>query len=723
MKSSLQKIAIIFSSILLIVSCTDSGSSNPGGVIVVPPPNNGVIGQAVKGIIAGATITVQDATGANMALTGTVTTNSDGSYAVTFSTAQVTAGIVGPLIVTVDGTGATTVCDFDNPDSETDDCPVGDGTFATFGASYALPDGFTLHGVIADIPADTSTSDPIVTVNVSPASQVAYGLSSAATGTLTSAAANSANAQVMGLLSAITGINFTGLKLNEIPLTDASAPAAGASAQTLALSAFAAAIIGSQDTTNTTIEAVLASIVAAISTDANGNVIISGNNLANIADQMAIVLASPAFANLPAAQQALQTANQNAAFFRSAGDGDITVSAAEEETDTTSGLSNTKAFIAKLINVINGISATTGAGGIGVTGAGATEAFADALLAVDNLSSTEATQAFNVLEETLISAEASLEPGQSIELGASAQPTALTSNSLTGTVTKSADGLTLTITNVTITVTNAGTGVDVTMTIASGERTTLGDTSAEGASAVFAADDVTVITRTTTTPSDGQASTPVVTVVQTFTGSINAIFQEEGTGSDLGLKTLDFSGAITTAAAGTFVVDLSLSDINGTAEVPDNADGTANDPDVTGNYSATFSFDGLTVNFSGAISANPLNYALTYTDGTASGTDTIMGSVTRVVTAATATSPIFVTDTNIMTDGSSSLTLVFKFVDGSAGQLVGPTVAEEGGDAPAGELTSGTAIEAGDNVYGTVDADGIVRYSDGSIQSLPASIN
>ncbi len=604
--------------------------------------------------------------------------------------------------------------------------------------------------MIADIPLDGNVADPIVTVNLSPASSVAFELAIAdsvapsarassfptITTPVTPAAASTANAQVMGIIASITGISFTGQKLNELVLVDLTDPAsvAAASPQSIAISSFGAAVIGGIDGTNDSIAAVIASIVASITVNGDGNVLISGNDIADIADQVAIVLGSPALAGVTAAQQALQTAKQNSAFFRVAGIEKVTISQAEESTDTSSGLSLTKTFIAKLVNIINGITATTGSGGIGITGGGATEVFADALFAVDNLSSVEATRAFNLLEDALIAAEADLAPGETFSFTTPEPAAAHLTDALTGSVTKSADGLSLTLDTVAITVTNIQTGVAVEIAIPTGERTTLGEVSTTEATAVFAADGVTVTTTTTVTPEPAQGedtATPVTTTIQTFTGSVNATFLDEGVGLDLGLKTLDFDGSITTAEApGTFTVALGLTDIEGTSvQVPDNDDGTSNNPDVTGKYSASFGFGGLTANFAGDIRSNFQTYAVTFSDGTAAGTDTVMGSVSRVI--ATVDGVEVVTDTNIMTDGAATLTLEFTFVDGQAGQLTGPTVTEAGSEAPAGELTSGSSTGVdGDgneisinNIFGTVDELGVVRYSDGSVQSLPAAIN
>jgi len=423
---------------------------------------------------------------------------------------------------------------------------------------------------------------------------------------------------------------------------------------------------------------------------------------------MAVVLASPALAANITAQQALQTANQNSALFRVAGTSTVTISQAEEVIDATSGLSLTKGFIAKVINIVNGVSATTGAGGIGVTGASTTEVFADALLSVDNLSAREVTNAFGNLENALVTAESTLEAGASADIANQA-------GTLSGTIIKSADGTSVTLADVSSTVSNAATGVTVVVAFPTGERT---DTNATG---IFSADSLTITTSQSVTTQSTDGTDPVVTttVLETFTGSVAATFTDEGVDLDLGLTTLDLSGSVTTAAApGTFTLDLGFSELAGTAvQVADDFGGTSNEPDVTGRYIATFGFGGLTTSFSGVIGSSPLDYALTFTDGTPAGTDTVMGSLARVITAATASSAKKITDTNVLTDGAASLTLVFKSVGGAAFQLTGPTVAETGGQAPAGQLT------AGGTVFGTVDADGIVRYSDGSVQSLPAAIN
>ncbi|MDZ7685121.1 MAG: hypothetical protein U5O39_09075 [Gammaproteobacteria bacterium] len=49
------------------------------------------------------------------------------------------------------------------------DCAIDDDVFVAFGESFALPEDFTLQATIDSVP-DSPTSDPVFTVNVSPAS-------------------------------------------------------------------------------------------------------------------------------------------------------------------------------------------------------------------------------------------------------------------------------------------------------------------------------------------------------------------------------------------------------------------------------------------------------------------------------------------------------------------------------------------------------------------------
>jgi hypothetical protein len=100
----------------------------------------------------------------------------------------------------------------------------------------------------------------------------------------------------------------------------------------------------------------------------------------------------------------------------------------------------------------------------------------------------------------------------------------------------------------------------------------------------------------------------------------------------------------------------------------------------------TLSFDDLAVSLNGVLRG--LNQAFSIT----SGGSTIWGTVTRDGD----------TDTDTLTDTTTTLTLVLD-LSGS------------------GELISGT-FTAGGEETATMDGDGVVYYSDGSVQALPAAI-
>ena len=222
MKSILQSIALV-SAILFIVSCDSGGTSGVTNVPITPPqppvppadPEFGLDGRAVKGVVGGATITVTDSAGADVAIASGGTTGADGSYTIIFDQAEVSA----PIVVTVaGGDGATMVCDIDLAGTD-DDCAVGDGTSVAFGESYPLPATFALRGLVAEVPTEDGAS---ATVNITPASDLAtnLALASADTSALTAADVEAASSQVLGLIQTITGTDLSGQDLNDIAIPD-----------------------------------------------------------------------------------------------------------------------------------------------------------------------------------------------------------------------------------------------------------------------------------------------------------------------------------------------------------------------------------------------------------------------------------------------------------------------------------------------------------------------
>jgi hypothetical protein len=644
MKSFLQNIALL-TVVLLIASC---GGGNDPTVDIVPvlpdpPAPSGVNGQVIKGPVVGATISVSDVSGASVGLTETVTTGEDGSYSASFTVPAIEAGITTPITITA--TGGNITCDW-NVDGD-DDCGVG----ISFGSTYPAPAGFALSGFSTITAGD---DEETVVVNINVATDLAVQLAGAGADNDAVAAAE---AQVLGLIQVATGANLSGVNLRTLVLPNLTAAASAAlSEQDFAIALFGAAIIGQVGSNGLAdIPAVIASIYQGI-TIVDGNISISGTLLARMATQVSVGAAAIQ-AQFDAAGVAAPTfianieANSagNAALFLLTGDQQVTISAPPVP-GSDDQLDQTKTFVTSLSAVINSLLTTTGAQGFGGTQQGATEMFADELHAVAVLGSGASTSAFSQLLNAVMDSETALTAGGSAML---------TGDNVSGTLTLSDDEATTTLTDASSSWTDGD--IAVILTIPSGSH--MNDGVAGSLSG-------TGITLTTT---QGE------TLLQTFTGGLSMTFSPEK--DDLGLSAMTFNGSITTTgAAGTFSLDVDLSDLTGST-APDS--GTN---DIAGNYTVTFSFDDLAVSLNGVLRG--LNQAFSIT----SGGNTIWGTVTRDGDI----------DTDTLTDTTTTLTLVLD-LSGS------------------GELVSGTFTVGGEQTA-TLDSDGVVYYSDGSVQALPAAI-
>ncbi len=234
---------------------------------------------------------------------------------------------------------------------------------------------------------------------------------------------------------------------------------------------------------------------------------------------------------------------------------------------------------------------------------------------------------------------------------------------VSGSATLSADSNTLTVTGASSTATD---GTDsVTITVDSGSRVE------DGTSGSLSMTGVTM----ETSQSDS--------VVQTFTGDITLTFSAEG--DDLGLSAVTFNGSVSVAAdaGSSFAINATLSNITGT---PTAEDTTA----INGDYTASFTFmssgtDDLNIALEGAL------HGLNQSYSASTGTTTIWGTASRDGS----------TDTDTLTDMTATLTLVLDLANG--------------------QLVSGT-FTVGSEETGTLDDTGLVVYSDGSAQYLPAAI-
>jgi hypothetical protein len=418
MKSILQPI-VLASAVLLIASCDSGGAGGISNIGVTPPaPQNIVSGSAVKGVISGGTVTVVDFEGNDIPLSPAVTTEEDGSYELTFA-----AGRTAPLVVTIDGTGATMVCDIDLAGTD-NDCGIGDGTFAAFGTSYPLPAGFTMQGMVAEIPPANSVGNITATVNLSPASDLAtkLALTAAAGSALTKDRVDAAGAQVLGLIQTITGIDLTGQTLNEITIPNVadSAATAGASDASQAIAAFSAAIIANQGAEET-VAAVIARINASLQASAvTGNLTATGTVLAGLTASVETALITVAAqitaggGNSGKTLAAVNNAKLIEAVYLAMGEAEVEVSTLPPA-GSSEPVDATKAFVNKFNTVISAALATTGGGGVGVDDLGATEVFATELDAVTKLNSGAASKAAQALQTAVNAQVAAMTDNGTVE--------------------------------------------------------------------------------------------------------------------------------------------------------------------------------------------------------------------------------------------------------------------------------------------------------------------
>lgn len=671
MKSILQPIALACA-VFLISSCDSGGASGITNIGVTPAvPQNGITGSAVKGIISGGVVTVADASGADVPLASGGTTGADGTYNLVFTEAAIDAGITAPLVVTV--TGGTMTCDIDLPNTA-NDCAVGDGTSVAFGATYDLPATFTMRGLVSVIPVGGTNNEDTVTVNLSPASDLAadLALASANGSMLTVAEVDAAGAQVLGLIQTITGTDLAGLTLNEIgvPNIADSASAAAASNASRAIAAFGAAVIANQGAGESVAD-VIARINASLLANADGNLQATGTVLAGLTASVITALETVAAQVAEGAgdnAQVIAAANNAetiAAIYMAMGAAAVEVSPIP--TIPTEGpvdaLVQTKAFINKFSATIGTALATTGGGGVGADDQGATELFAAELDVITRLNEGPASNAAQALETAVL-----------------AQVAAITADTTEPVAFSNADGAEANANPVSFSISKAG-GVysltDISSTWTSMAGTVVVITAASGSSSgddVFSLVDVLMVT---TTPATTEGGDPVV--AQTFTG---------GTISGDGSVTT-FDGTLTGAPAVAGEAATTSFGINIVYTDPvDMLDGDT--------YTATVSFasataEDLSAMFSGTVGALTQSLSIT------AGDNTIALTATETATGETVK----------FSDGMVMMTI--ELVDGVV-------VVDQAGDIATLTVT-GT-----ETATGTIDSNGTVTYSDDSFQSLPAGI-
>ena len=569
-------------------------------------------------------------------------------------------GNAAPYTVSI--TGGETLCDYVNPDASGNDCATGQAAnpFVAFGQSYALDATFTLSGAVAAQITGTNLEN---TMNASPATDIALKKAiekaTAAGGSISEASINEANLALSGLVQAITGIDLGGLDVSQIAAADLTASGAVTSTDAqLAVAALASGVIGSQ-AAGETLAQTITRLASLFTIDADGNVTGTGTALGAFADAVSRGLAVAAVRRPTGGiQTALLNANANSALFKSFGNNAVKIPPVSPP-GTNNDVALTRAFVGKLASVIGQLVSSTGAEGFGgQTNASATEAFANELDAVAAVSSTNATTAFNKLDAALKAA--------ATELASATAGTTSVNAAETGEGAVD-DGVTFTVTKETDgTLTATGVTAVWPISATAAGRVSLTADTASSTSTGFS---LPAVTLTTTTGS---------TTLQTFTGSASV-----ATDSTDGTEDLALAGTITGQTAGvSYTIDATVSDLTSADQ---------------GTYSVAFGFTSPTANnvsvtFSGTIGAAAQTYVITAPAGS------INGTVTRSATA----------DTIVLTDASGvALTLT-----NTNGNL----------DADGNGLIGGFIVGTNTAATATLSTAGVVTYTDGSIQALPAII-
>jgi hypothetical protein len=462
------------------------------------------------------------------------------------------------------------------------------------------------------------------------------------------------------LIQVATGADLSGITLRTFVLPDLSAAASAAlSEQDFSIALFGAAIIGQVGSNGLAdIPAVITSIYEGI-TVVNGNISISGTLLARMATQVSIGAAAIQ-AQLDAAGVAAPTFIANIEANSSGNAALFLLSGDEPVTISAPAVPGSDDPLDQTKTFVTSLSKVINSllTTTGAQGFGGTQQGATEVFA-DELNAVSLLGSGASTSAFWQLLNAIGDVLDSESALTAGGSAMLSGDDVSGTLALSDDEATVTLTDAS----SSWTDGDITVMLAIPTGTHMND----GASGWLSGTGMTLTTW------QGE------TLLQTFTGDFSMTFSPEN--DDLGLSAMTFNGWITTPGApGTFALDVDLSGLTGST-----APGIGGS-DIAGNYTVTLSFDDLAVSLNGVLRG--LNQAFSIT----SGGSTIWGTVTRDGD----------TDTDTLTDTTTTLTLVLD-LSGS------------------GELISGT-FTAGGEETATMDGDGVVYYSDGSVQALPAAI-
>lgn len=703
MKRAIQLFALLLASVIILTGCGKGGGVSHGINEPEPigdPVQNGVEGNVVKGMIAGATVTVVDANG-DVIPGASATSAADGSYSIEFTPTN--TPIPQPIHVIIDGTGATSVCDVDNPGTD-DDCMNADGTYSAFGGTFTLPSGFELRAVLAALP-EPVPGGVQATVNPNPFTEMAAAIALAGGATLTTADVDDANATVLGIVQLLfptidvnAELAAGNFNLNNIPIPDITdlsnenTSAIGALSYAMAaLSGTFIALVDPDDADFSDLNQVIATISADFTSGVtNGDLAIIGRAASAVFDTIVDELTAiddvvlPDDLSLDDLGGVADDAGSQAIILRSDPDVEPTIPDVDVPpvipTDEEFALVASKAFISLLADLLNDFVDLTDLTDNGAVAASSPLGLGDAQYRwIQNVYSDASTAAFDNLVHGIDSAARLIKLGQGT--GDNSDTITETGATLSYTVvgTEDIDGSTFTVTDATSV---SGT---VTLTIASGTRTIV-EVDGDETGGTMSATGVTLVT---TADADGGT-------LQTFTGSMDLTYATESNG--MGSLSVDGNvhvAAVTGGTAGSdWGVKLDLTNVIGV-----NADDFS--ANIAGSYSATFNVaitgeDELIITLAGtrADGTGTLNFSITL------GDQTFNGSVTSVEAANGD-----ITDTTILTDVNESVTLTLTTL-----------FAADGATSVTGVLSS-QGIQTG-----TMDANGTITYADDTIQNLNAAL-
>lgn len=627
--------------ILILTACGGSSDSSEN-IIVDPPeaPQDGIQGGTASRI-NGAQISVQDASGNEVVVASGRNTNQNGRYRLVFSEFEIQEGINPPLVLTLDGSGATAVCDYDQEGDN--DCLTREGNFVAYGATYSLPDGFSLRALAPTYPPASDTGDRLVSVNFSAASDLAANLAMEASGgsDLTQSMVELANQQALGVVEFTTGLTTSGQDINTITNQDLTTTEPGDTAA-LALALFSASIHGQVDTEVAALSdyrRILDRLGAQIQITETENVRARGDYLSEVLT--AYVSGASNYQtslSVPSAELAGGLASRQISIplLEQTGSGLVNI-AVPADPGSDDALDRGRTLINRLSEVMGStllISSTTAFGG---TSAGASLVYSDLIALMETLVSQELRSTVLLLDNAITEAVANGE-------------TTLTGTNVSGVLEVSGD--TVTLTTVTATTSNIQTGVSVNLSIATGTRTN------PGLAGTFEAPEITIsVSRTQ----------DELTTQQLFTGALTLQMNNDGSATDV--SAINYVGDLRATSNLEFTGDISLTSLS------------ASGSNISaGAYDANFNFaDGSSLSLSGRLETQIDSYTVV------SGDSTVMVDlVTNTITDMNAALNLDLDTDGLVTGGSviaveeavgnMSASGIVEFVDETATSLPAPVI-------------------------------------------------